>query len=344
MSTHRARPWSLPKEPDTPEAKAIQQIQHLLQKEQAGGLIGLWELNSGYSNIRVYVVQAEGGADPFSYLVVQYGMDYHILRRDQVLSALLELDGFDMVVEYREQVLGISIDPTEEEVQAFILRYRHGVEQWIAECMTCAEFPHPWHLTDLKIVEGIFATFSPEEQQQHRRSHRYIWNTWAGRTSWGSPPYPEIEALKEVNKLARERLYSWWKRACADYDFPPAPVPTEADKKELPTLLYKGETYKKVSVVGQVAIIPVLSPFFSRTEPGFDLVEQRSARKIATWLPTYPGGKKAACHLAELLSALLNWQEFEALSPRQKRGVGVRVHELQCEMMALYANPENTPA
>jgi hypothetical protein len=340
---HQTKVSLLEVTPDSPEAKAILRIQCLLHAEQMGELTGLWELDSGYSNIHVYVIQESQETQLHFHLVIQYGMQYRFRRRDEPLSSLLELDGFDMMVEYREQVLGVSIDPTEEQIRAFVLCYQHGIEEWIASCMTLAELRHPWHIPDLKILEGVFTLFSPEEQRRHLRAHWYVRDTLVNSVTWGREAPEVIKILKQANCHAIDQLYAWWKVTCVDYSFPPAPVTAQTDKRELPTFLYKEKVYKKVAVVGQVVVVPIMYPFFSNTEPGFDLVERSSAKCIASFLPTNPGGKEAARTYAERLSDLTNWQEFDTLSLRQKRGIEVRVHKLLCEVIATYSSVENTP-
>lgn len=327
--------------PDGPEAKAILRIQSLLNVEQAGVLTGLWELDSGYSNIHVYVIEVRQETTLHSHLVIQYGMQYRFLRRNESLVSLLELDGFDMVVEYREQTLGVSIDPTEEQVQAFVLCYQCRIEEWITSCMTPTDLRHPWHITDSEILENVFALFSPEAQRHHLRAQRYVHNTLVNSVTWGRDTPEAINVLKQTNRHAIDQLYAWWKSACVDYDFPPAPTLMQTDQA-LPTFRYNEKTYRKVAMVGQVVIIPILESH--NTEPDFDLVERNSTRHIATWPSTNPGGKEAACIYAQRISALTNLQEFDTLSLRQKRGVRVRIHELLCEVIDSYSKREKTTA
>jgi hypothetical protein len=319
-----------------PEHKRLR-IATLLCRElgEEAMLTAVWERPNGYGNIGTFVVETTTSQETHYHLVIQYGMDYCLLRIDQPRDVLLALDGFEMVVEYRERIRGAVIDPSEQQAQAFAAHYPLALERWLAQAMTLGDMDHPRFLSDISLLDAVFAHF--DDQATHLRAKRFLWSLWA---SYDYPECSAWERVKAMTDAARQRLYQWWKGACADYDYPPAPESDHDTLQVLARLDYNGRTYTRVEAFGQVAVVSVMYEFFSRTDPGFDLVDRESLRRINAWLPTNPGGKEGAHAYARRLSRLADWSQFDRLTRRQKYGLGVRVDELLLEMLSAFREKE----
>ena len=329
--------------PDILPMRTLVRLRQLVTDERGRDTIltAVWTLENGYSNVGTYVVELRTEVAQVEYdLIVQYGMTYHTMRRNQPKAHLLALDGFEIIVEYREQILGVTIDPTDEQMQAFLGRYEQGIEEWIAHCQTLSEMRHPRYMSTLEILESICSFFSETELTQHIRGRRYARDLLTEQTRFGPPkPQSALAALQNAHTRARDQLYEIWKKNCADYDFPAPPLGMDRQCSQiLPTFVYQKQTYKKVALFGQVAVIPIIPPFSSATSPSYDLVVYESRRKINTWLSTKPGGRDGAYTYAQSLSALLDWQQFETLTLRTLRGVEVRIHELLIQTVSTYSS------
>lgn len=308
------------------EARVITRIEALLREhyDERAEITRLWRLPSGYSNIGVYVVETAVRC----VLVLQYGSTYSIRRENSSLDDLLALNGFAIVVEYRERVLGAIIDPTIEQMNEFKSHYTATTECWLEQCMANTGLGHPRNIRDLDILDAIFALFPLETQEHHLRAKCFIWAAWAGQGVGGEAcVHVAAQAVKAITADTRERLYEWWK-GTLDYTFPPPPDIDHEHPRTLARFLYKGETVRKIEVYGQVAVVPQMYEFFSPTTPGYDLVDEASGRRIAVWLPTNPGSRFGACQFAQALSRLVNWQQFDQLARSHKYALGVRVNEL----------------
>jgi hypothetical protein len=334
-----AIPWNLAGiQPEDHEAEVCTRFQRLFESGQIGAqLTAVWQLDSGYTNIGVYVVGVTAPKEQTSYhLVLAYGRQYCIMRRDQPLDNLLAQSGFAVFVEFCEKVLDRVIDPTEQQIRAFAEHYPLAVERWLAASMNENFTGHPRDLSLLDILSLVFDYF--DDQEQHLRAGRYFCKLWA---KYIYPEKPEWIEVKTLTQEAENRLYEWWKTsACVDYHFPPPPALDHNRRRVISDFSYRDKTYKRVEVYGQVAVVPRIMPFHHPTKSGFDLVDLESHKEISSWLPTNPGGKAAACTFARQVSQLTDMKMVPTFSSRQMYGMRIRIHELLCATYAL-ASEEN---
>lgn len=321
--------WDLAERQDvtTYEGRKLARLRELISHEHGKEAIvsAVWELKNGYTNLGTYVVAVALPSSSNQYhLVVQFGMSYSVLRRDQELASLLELDGFEVLVEYQELVRGVTIEPTLAQTEAFLAHYAPALETWVAMCRQQADMGNPLHLLDLEILRAVGALFSSEEHTMHRRARRHARDLLAEPCRWRSAEDTAyLSALHKAHECARRKIYAWWQVACADYSFPPAPLMDHEHPRIQAALLYREQSVKKVPVYGQVAVVP------NEMKTGFDLVDAASSRRIATWFADGEDGKAGACVYAPQLSALTDWQRFDCLSTRQRRGLSVRLLEIR---------------
>lgn len=330
---HPPYQWNLSQREDTGtyEGRKLLRLHELMRIEHGGEytITSVWELPNGYTNLGTYAVTVAAPAgSTHHHLIVQYGMEYMILRRDRPLSELLALDGLDVLVEYQEVVKGVTIEPTCEQISAFLRCYTPLVETWVATCQCQEDMADPMHLTDLEIFQAVHALLN-EEQTLHRRAFRksrdLLLHPYQGVSQKDGGLF---SALYQVHEVARRQLYVWWKSTYVDYTFPLSPNMDHEYARTLADIEYQGRSWKKISAYGQIAIVSY--------EPdgipaGFDLVEAVTGGRIAIWRQSGPEGKAIMTALAASYSALTDWQQFKELTLRQRRGLAVRMREIRLE-------------
>lgn len=321
--------WDLAERQDTTtyEGRKLARLCELISYThgEEATVSAVWELKNNYTNLGTYVVAVALPSSSSQYhLIVQFGMSYSILRRDQPLASLLELDGFEVLIEYQELVRGVTIEPTLVQTEAFLACYTPALETWVVMCQQQADMGNPLHLLDLEILRVVGALFSPEEHTMHRRARRHARDLLAKPCRWRSAEDTAyLSALYEAHERARQQIYAWWQVVCADYSFPLAPAMDHEHPRIQAAWFYRSQPVKRVPIYGQVAVVA------NEMKTGFDLVDFASSRRIATWFSDDEDGRAGACAYAQQLSALTDWRQFDNLTTRQKRGLSVRLLEIR---------------
>jgi len=316
--------------------------QFFSREDEPGQLIELWKLDNYHYNIGIFVVGiATKTPDQDTvryYIVVRMGSQFFFVeQKNEPLDALLALNGDTVFTDFLERVFDKVIEPTEEQIRAFVEQFPQATERWLAATMNEEFREHPSHLYDSRLLQAVFDHY--ENQEQHLRAQRYFSHWWEKAQRYEFPQ-PEWTQLREIIRGAWRRLYEWWKQSpCVDYAFPPPPAIDHDRRRFVSNFPYKGKTYKRVEAYGQVAVIPVMMEFHSREKPGYDLVDVDSHKEISSWLPTNPGGLEAARDFARLISRLTDLSQVSTFTRQQMYGAEIRIHDLLCTTHAKYDNP-----
>ncbi len=326
-------------QPETHEAWVCDRINQFFQNEDTPGhLVSLWKLDNYHYNIGIFVAGIADTSPSRSvvayYIVVKYGTQFFFLRRNDLLDALLALDGDDVFTDFLEKVMEKVIEPTEEQIRALVEQFPLAAERWLATTMNENFRDHPSQLHDYRIIQAVFDHY--DDQVLHLRAQRYFLHWWE-KSQIYEFPQPEWKQVRTVIREAHQRLYEWWRQSpCVDCSLPPAPAIDHDRRRAVADFTYKEKTYKRVEAYGQVAVVPVMMEFHSREKPGYVLVDLESRKEISSWLPTNPGGRDAAREFARQISRLTDMKLVSSFSRQQMYGAEIRIHELLCATYEKY--------
>ena len=253
---------------------------------------------------------------------------------------MLFRSGDAVFTDFLERILGKIIEPTEEQIRAFVEHFPLAAERWLAATMNESFQEHPSQLHDYRLIQEVFEYY--DDRELHQRAERYFLHWWE-KAHIHEFPQPEWKQIGAVLRETREKLYAWWKGTpCVDYSFPPSPTIDHDRRRAVSDFTYKGKTYKRVEAYGQVAVVPIMMEFYSREKPGYALVDLKSHKEITNWLPTNPGGRDAARDFARQVSRLTDMELVPALSRQQMYGLQIRLHDLLCAMYEKYEASSQT--
>jgi hypothetical protein len=265
----------------------------------------LWEYPSGYSNIGTYLVEIEGvrGGTECD-IVVKWGPHLTYWKR----SVGPEEEVSEALRDYAEAVHGKIIDPTGEQMAAFLAWYLDELSQWECSLMRAEEedMLDPSLLSVYEIMEAVFARLPQAEQHACRRMRcrRYVLNAHGrARDHYmpladyirGLPFRAEIERIEAAHGEARTRLFEWWKGSrYVDYNLPaPDPHTPHDTLQVLASFPHESKVYRRVEVWGQIACcreqLPVYTPGDpDATRPGVRLIHRASGKEVEHFLLPAP--------------------------------------------------------
>lgn len=232
--------------------------------------------------------------------------------------------------------------PTDAEITAFVEDYAGSIERWVAHVMaSVTDMEDPLHLSGYEIIQRV-SDLCPQSDGHARAADCLVRHYDPLRAPWGFDYYPThvacLARVRGLNDQARDTLHAWWVQSpCVDYHLPEPPADCEPELvAELATFTYAEKRYRRVKQIGQIVLLREDAPGYGETRPGILLIEGSSSRLMCVWRASYGGEWEAATECARALSRLTNWRAFDAFTPGQRRGAGIRLGEILDTQRARY--------